>query len=95
MAALPTLDLSKYVESRFWGNRPHLRDRRIPIATLAHSANSQGWDVEELAYQFTLTEAEVLAALLYYAEHEDDVEAEEAVYQAALDEHYRLYGRRN
>jgi uncharacterized protein (DUF433 family) len=90
----PSVDLRKYIETRIFGERPHIRGRRIPVATIAHSARSQGWDVSELAYQFTLSEPEVLAALLYYEEHKDQIEAQEAAYQAELGEAYRLYGNK-
>lgn len=92
MTDKPALDLSKYVEVRIFGERPHVRGRRIPIATIAHSAQSEGWGVAELSYQYTLSEAEVLAALLYYEEHHDHIEAQEAAYQAELDELWRQHG---
>lgn len=90
MIAEPTapVNLSKYIEARFFAERPHVRGRRVPVATLAHSAQRYGWNAKELAYQFTLTEAEVLAALLYYEEHKDEIEAQEGAYQAELDEAY-------
>ncbi len=84
-----TVDLAKYIEVRIFGDRPHIRGRRIPVATIAHSAHSQPWSVSELAYQFSLSEAEVLAALLYYEEHTEDIEANEAVYQAELENMHR------
>jgi uncharacterized protein (DUF433 family) len=91
-AHVPTkIDLSKYIETRIFGERPHIRGRRIPVATVAHSAQSQPWNVAELAYQFTLSEAEVLAALLYYEENKDVIEAQETAYQAELDEAQRRY----
>jgi uncharacterized protein (DUF433 family) len=93
MAEAPTsVDLRKYIEVRIFGERPHIRGRRIPVATIAHSAQSQGWGVAELAYQFTVSEPEVLAALLYYEENKTVIEAQETAYQAELDEAYRLYG---
>jgi uncharacterized protein (DUF433 family) len=88
----PTLDLSKYIEVRIFGERPHIRGRRVPVATIAHCHHRQGWNIAELAYNFGLSEAQVLAALLYYEEHKAQIEAQEAVYQAELDEAYRLYG---
>jgi uncharacterized protein (DUF433 family) len=90
-----TVDLRKYIEIRIFGDRPHIRGRRVPVATIAHYAHSQGWGVSELAYQFTLSEPEVLAALLYYEEHKDLIEAQEVAYQAELDEAYRLYGKKD
>ncbi len=89
------VDLSKYIEVRIFGERPHIRGRRIPVATIAYSRRSQDWDVTELAYQFTLTEQEVLAALLYYEEHKNLIDQQEAAYQAELDEMYRLYGNKS
>lgn len=86
------LDLSKFIEVRIFGERPHIRGRRIPVATIAYSARSQGWSVSELAYNFTLSESEVLAALLYYEENKAQIDQQEAAYQAELDEAYRLYG---
>jgi uncharacterized protein (DUF433 family) len=87
-----TVDLSKYIETRLFGERPHIRGRRIPVATIAYSARSRGWDIAELAYQFTLSQAQVLSALLYYEEHKAEIDAQETVNQAELDEAYRLYG---
>jgi uncharacterized protein (DUF433 family) len=88
------VDLRKYIEVRIFGERPHLRGRRIPVATIAYSARSQGWGVDELAYQFTLSREQVLAALLYYEENRDLIDAQEKKYQAELDEMYRLYGEK-
>jgi uncharacterized protein (DUF433 family) len=89
------VDVSKYVETRFYGERPHVRGRRIPVADVAYYARSQNWTVAELAYQFGLSEPQVLAALLYYAEHQSEIDKQEADYQAELDEAYRLYGTKD
>src|SRR3954451_19661895 len=70
----PALDLSKYVEVCLFGERPHIRGRRVPVATIAYSAVSQGWDVTRLAYEFTLSEAQILSALLYYEEHKSEID---------------------
>jgi uncharacterized protein (DUF433 family) len=86
-----TIDLAKYIEVRLFGDRPHIRGRRIPVATIAYSARSQDWDVADLIYQFTLSEQEVLAALLYYAEHQSMIDAQEIAYQAELDQAQREY----
>ncbi len=88
----PALDLSKYVEIRLFGERPHIRGRRVPIATIAYSAAAQGWDVAQLAYEYTLSEAQVLSALLYYEEHKAEIDAQEAAYQAELNDAQRRYG---
>ena len=76
------IDLSKYIETRFFGERPHIRGRRIPIAVIAHTASANKHGVAELIYDFDLSEAEILAALLYYSEHKVMIEAqEEAIHQ--------------
>lgn len=87
-----TLDLSKYVEQRTFGSRPHIRGRRVPVATIAYSAHTQGWDIARLADEFALNEAQILSALLYYEEHKDEIDAQESAYQAELDEAQRLHG---
>jgi uncharacterized protein (DUF433 family) len=85
------IDLSKYIEVRIFGERPHIRGRRIPIATIVYAAQSEKWDVAELAVQFTLTEAEVLAAILYYEQHHLEIDDLEQRYQAELDEAYEQF----
>ena len=93
--AVPTtVDLRKYIEVRIFGERPHVRGRRIPVATIAHHQQDPGWTVSELAYNFGLSEIEVLASLLYYEEHKEIIEAQEAEYQKELDEAYELYGEK-
>lgn len=86
------VDLTKYIEARIFGERPHIRGRRIPVATIAYSARSQQWSVSELAHNFGLSDAQVLSALLYYEENKERIDMQEAAYQAELDEAYRLYG---
>ncbi len=84
-------DMTRYLEVRLFGARPHVKGRRIPVATIAHSAQRQQWDVAELAYQFALSRTEVLAALLYYEENKAAIEAQEAAYQEVLNEAQRRY----
>jgi uncharacterized protein (DUF433 family) len=86
------VDLSKYIEVRLMEKRPHIRGRRVPVALIAYSARSEKWDAAELAYQFSINEAEALAALLYYEEHQPEIDEIEAAEQAALDEMQRLHG---
>jgi len=93
---VPTkVNLTKYIEVRIFGERPHIRGRRIPVATIAYSHRDPGWSVAELAYNFGLSEPEVLSALLYYEENRDMIDAQEAAYQVELDEAYRLYGTKD
>lgn len=73
----PPVNLEKYIDHHFYAERPHIRGRRIPIAVIAHNARDNAWTVPQLMEEFTLSQAEVLAALLYYEEHEDGIEAQE------------------
>ena len=88
-----TVDLKKYIETRLFGERPHIRGRRIPVATIAYTARDNSHGVNELMYDFTLSESEVLAALLYYAEHKERIDALEMAEAALFDEmHHKQYG---
>lgn len=82
------VDLSKYVETRLMGERPHVRGRRLPVSFLAANAEANGWTIAELAYEYTLSEAEVLAALLYYREHKAEIDAQDVAEQHRWDEMY-------
>lgn len=76
-AAIPeTVDLSKYIEMR--GNRPHVRGRKLPVAFVAVAQQTNQLSISELAYQFTLSEEQVLAVLLYYREHKTEIDAQDA-----------------
>jgi uncharacterized protein (DUF433 family) len=88
----PAVDLTKYIEARLFGDRPHIRGRRVPVAAIAYNARTSGWDVAALAHEFTLSESEVLAALLYYQENQPLIDAQEQTEQAAMDEVYRQHG---
>lgn len=94
MSAQPpqTIDLSKYIESRFFGERPHIRGRRIPVAQIARRMRLNSLTIGETAEDFTLTEAEVLAALLYYEEHQSQLDAQEAEEERLFNEMKRQYG---
>lgn len=87
------VDLSKYIERRIFGDRPHIRKRRLPVATVAYNYYTNGWSASETAYNFGATENEVLAALLYYQEHKEEIDAQEKREQELFDEMYRLYGK--
>jgi uncharacterized protein (DUF433 family) len=57
--ALETLsffDLGKYIEVRFFEQRPHTRGRRVPVATVAYNYHHHAWTVPETVYNFGLSE---------------------------------------
>lgn len=82
------IDLSKYIEQR--DDRPHIRGRRLPVMFIAVAERTNRLSIAELAYQFTLSEEQVLAALLYYREHQAELDAQDVVdTQQSLDMHRR------
>ena len=86
------VDLSDYIETRIFGERPHIRNRRVPIATVAYNARAHGLSVQDLMYEFFLNEAEVLAALMYYEAYHELIDVQEAENQRLGDEMYEKYG---
>lgn len=63
VATPQTIDLSKYIEVR--DGRANVRGRRLPVAFIAVAEHERQLSIAELAYDFTLSEEQVLAALLY------------------------------
>lgn len=91
--AVPTtVDLSKYIEMR--DGRANIRGRRLPVSFLIATQRVQGSTVAELADKYTLSEEQVLAALLYYREHREEVDAQDAKDAAESEEMFRKYGRK-
>lgn len=37
---LSKVDLTKYIEVRLFGERPHIRDSRVPVAVIAYNART-------------------------------------------------------
>jgi uncharacterized protein (DUF433 family) len=87
-----TVDLRKYIETRFYGERPHIRGRRVLVSMIAANAEHNNLGISDLAYEFSLSQEEVLAALLYYREHQAEIDQQDAEEQKLFDEMYRLYG---
>ena len=91
-AAVPEqVDLSKYIEIR--DDRAQLRGRRLPVAFVAAAQRANHASIEELAYQFTLSEEQVLAALLYYREHKAQIDAQDAAEAQQSQEMHQRYGK--
>lgn len=87
-----TVDLSKYIEMR--DGRANIRGRRLPVSFIAGAARVNGLSNAEIAYQYTISEIQVVAALLYYYEHQDEIERQDAEDKTAFDEMYAMYGQR-
>lgn len=81
-----TADLSKYIDFKFFGERPHIRGRRIWVSMIAANDQARAWRISELAADFSLTEEEVLAAILYYREHKDEIDRQDVEAQKEFDE---------
>lgn len=86
------VDLSKYIDTQFFGDRPHIRGRRIPVATIVHRTQANNWTITQASYDFSLTEEEVLAAMLYYKEHQALIDQQEAEENARFDQMKQQHG---
>ncbi|GIL13405.1 MAG: hypothetical protein BroJett038_21250 [Chloroflexota bacterium] len=92
--AVPTtVDLRKYIDTKYYGTRPHIRGRRVLVSMIAANAESNSWNVPQLAYEFSLSEEQVLAALLYYREHKAEIDRQDAEEQKRFDQTYRQQTR--
>jgi uncharacterized protein (DUF433 family) len=83
------VDLSKYIELR--EGRPHIQGRRLLVAFIASAEQVNHLSIADLAYQFTLSEEQILAALLYYREHKAEIDAQDAADAQQSLEMHRIY----
>jgi uncharacterized protein (DUF433 family) len=84
--------LCKYVELR--DNRPHNRGQRLPIASIAAAEATNHLSISELAYQFTLSDEQVLAALLYYREHKAEIDPQHREDAQQSEDMHQRYGKK-
>jgi uncharacterized protein (DUF433 family) len=90
-SAIPEkVDLSKYIEMR--DERPNIRGRRLKVAFIASAHRVNNLSIAELAYEFTLSEEQVLAALLYYHEHKEELDRQDAADIQESVEFHKRYG---
>jgi uncharacterized protein (DUF433 family) len=87
-----TVDLRKYIEVRLFDDRPHIRGRRIPVATIVQRMRLNHWTIADTAEDFALSEAEVSAALLFYEENREIIDRQEQEENAKFEEMKRLHG---
>jgi uncharacterized protein (DUF433 family) len=86
------VDLSKYIE--LGDDRPCVRGRRLPVIFVAAAQQANNLSIADLAYQFTLSEEQVLAALLYYREHQAELDAQDATDAQESMEMHRRYANK-
>lgn len=66
------VNLSKYIDNSLMESRAHLRGRRMPVWLVAASFEG-GMSLARVVCNYTITEEQILAALLYYREHQDEI----------------------
>ena len=81
------VDLSKYIEMR--NDRPNIRGRRFPVMYLISYQRANHSTIEELCDDYSLSETEVLAAFLYYRQHKDEMDRQDAEDTKAWEEQYK------
>ena len=85
------VDLSKYIEMR--NDRPHIRGRRLPIMIVIGTEKANNYTVEQLCYDYTLSKSQVLAVLLYYQEHQEELDRLEELDRQEEKELFDRYAR--
>jgi uncharacterized protein (DUF433 family) len=83
------VDLSKYIEMR--NDRPNIRGRRFPVMYLISYQRANPSTIEELCDDYSLSEAEVLAAFLYYRQHKEEMDRQHKEDTQAWEEQYERY----
>ena len=83
-----TIDLRKYIDTTFYAERPHIRGRRVLVSMIAANARENDWSAARLAHEFSLTEEQILAALLYYHEYKTEIDQQDVEEQQRFDEAY-------
>lgn len=73
---LKSLDRFISIDPQICGGKPCISGRRIPVAFVATWHEKQGLDVPTIAADYDLTPVEIYAALAYYNDHRDEVEAQ-------------------
>ncbi len=87
------VDLSKYIEIK--NDRPNIRGRRFPVMYLISYQKANHATLEELCDDYSLSEAEVLAAFLYYRQNKDEMDRQEALDLQEEEDLFNRYARDN
>lgn len=88
-------DLSEYVNAnpKFWNGEPKLADRRLLIEDIY--LMSEIYTITQVAHDFTITPAQVCAALLYYYEHQEEIAANLKKKRDEADAFFKTYDTDN
>ena len=89
MAIVPSRTLDEHIELTpdTAGGRTRIRGRRITVQDIAIWHERLGKSVDEIAGEYELTLADVYAALAYYFDHREEIDArmtEDRTFAAAL-----------
>ncbi|QDT52885.1 hypothetical protein Pan44_08980 [Caulifigura coniformis] len=74
---MPTTSLDRHIEStpNVLGGRPRIAGRRISVAQIASWHTKHDWPVTQIVSEFNLSPADVHAALAYFYDHREEIEA--------------------
>lgn len=72
-----SLDRFISIDPQVCGGKPCIAGRRIPVAFVAVWHERQGLDIPTIAQEYDLTPVEIYAALAYYNDHRDEIDARE------------------
>ncbi len=84
------VDLSKYIEMR--DGRPNIRGRRLPVSFVAKDYAEKQRSLSEIAWSYTISEEQVVAAILFYLEHREEVDTQDTQLEQEFDELYERFG---
>ncbi len=75
---MPAISLDSHIEATpgVCGGRPRITGRRIRVQDIAAWHLTEDWSAARLAEELKLTLSEVHAALAYYYDHLDEIEAD-------------------
>lgn len=71
----PVLDKHIEIDPAIAGGKPHLKGHRITVQNIAMWHERMGKSADEIASEYTLSLAEIYAALSYYFDHQGEVDA--------------------
>jgi uncharacterized protein (DUF433 family) len=72
------------------GPKARIRGSRIRVLDVVDWYEGSGWSVDKIITEFPhLTKAEVFAALAYYWDHREEIEAKRAADDAFAEEYFR------